>query len=125
MTFHIFSTSRTVRIQEGVEDSYYLRRNQSFYIHVVNDVAARNEVRSLFSSDFYNKVSNAVALTTINSAKESFSIWTKSPCHSMATKLTNVWTKSSGFRNVILTMDHCSGPCTNMPSELDFISIIF
>ena len=102
MTFHIFSTSRSVLHQESIEDSYYLRRHNSFYIHVLNAVATQSEVTLLFSIDFYNKVLNAVALTTNDIAKDSFSVWTKSPCLSTAAKLTNVWTKSSGFREVIL-----------------------
>ena len=101
MILPVFSTIRSLLNQEKIEDSYYLRRNNLFYIHVLNDVATPSEVRSLFSSDFYNKILNAVALTTKDLAKDSFSMWTKSPCHSMAPKLTNVWTKSFGFRKVI------------------------
>lgn len=83
---------------DGFEDSYYLRRNQSFYIHVLNDDAGHEEVKSLFLSNFYGKILNAVALTKNRSPESSFSMWTKSPCDSVAPKLTNVWTEASGFR---------------------------
>ena len=86
---------------EGVipqEDSYYLRRDHSFYILVVDDDADQEQVKSLFSSDFFTKVLNAVALTGNRPITESSVMWTKSPCQSVGPKLTNVWTQSSGFR---------------------------
>ena len=89
-----FRSNRNLPI---VEDSYYLRRNQSFYIHVLNDGADREEVESLFLSNFYSKVLNPVAITR-GKSKDSFLVWTKSPCDSVPPKLANVWTKSSGFR---------------------------
>ena len=89
---------RSYSNEEEIEDSYYLRRNHSFYIHVLNDAAGQEEVKSLFFSDFYSKVLNAVAITRDRGAKESLSMWTKSPCATVSPKLTNVWTKSSGFR---------------------------
>ena len=94
-----FSSSnlRSNRNLPIVEDSYYLRRNQSFYIHVLNDGADQEEVGSLFLSNFYSKVLNAVAITRSKS-KDSFLVWTKSPCDSVPPKLANIWTKSSGFR---------------------------
>ena len=51
----------------------------------------------LFSSNFHSKVLNAVALTN-NHLDGTFSVWTKSPCPSVAVKLTNVVTQSTGFR---------------------------
>ena len=81
-----------------VEDSHYLRRNQSFYIHVLNDDAGYEKARSLFQSNFYTKVLNAVVMTRNRSPKSSYLIWTKSPCVSVAQKLTNKWTAASGFR---------------------------
>ena len=97
--WHNFSSSnlRSNRNLPIVEDSYYLRRNQSFYIHVLNDGADQKEVKSLFLSNFYSKVLNAVAITRSKS-KDSFLVWTKSPCDSVPPKLANIWTKSSGFR---------------------------
>ena len=83
---------------DGFEDSHYLRRNQSFYIHVLNDDAGHEEVKSLFLSNFYKKILNAVVLTKKRSPKSSFLMWTKSPCNSVAPKLTNVWTEAFGFR---------------------------
>ena len=97
--WHNFSSSnlRSNRNLPIVEDSYYLRRNQSFYIHVLNDGADQEEVGSLFLSNFYSKVLNAVAITRSKS-KDSFLVWTKSPCDSVPPKLASFWTKSSGFR---------------------------
>ena len=89
---------RSIRHEEKIEDSYYLRRNRSFYIHVLNDAAGQDEVKSLFFSDFYSKVLNAVAITRDKLASDSILMWTKSPCATGSPKLTNVWTKSSGFR---------------------------
>ena len=83
-----------------MDDSYYLRRNQSFYIHVLNDDVDQEKVESLFLSNFYSKVLNAVALTKSKS-KDSFMVWTKSPCDSVLPKLANIWSKSSGFREGI------------------------
>lgn len=81
-----------------IEDSYYLRRNSSFYTHVLNDDSGQEEVKTLFMSDFYTKVLNVVTLTRNGLAKDSFVMWTKSPCDSVAPEMTNVWTKSFGFR---------------------------
>ena len=106
-TLLINAISRSVRHEDKGEHSYYLRRNQSFYIHVLNDWTTQEEVKSLFLSDFYSKVLNTVAVIWDNSAKDSLSMWTKSPCDSMGPKLTNVWKKSSGFRKVyIFCMSH-------------------
>ena len=93
-----FTYYRSVRHLDKIEDSHYLRRNQSFYIHVLNDDAGHEEVKSLFLSNFYRKILNAVVLTKKRSPKSSFLMWTKSPCNSVAPKLTNVWTEASGFR---------------------------
>ena len=83
---------------DAIEDSYYLRRKNSFYVHMLKDGTSQEEVKFLFSSDFHAKVLNVVALTRSDSSKDSFLIWTKPPCESLAPKLTNIWTKSSGFR---------------------------
>ena len=88
--------SRSVRHQDQIEDSYYLRRNQSFYLHILNSYEGQKEVQSLFLSEFYKKVLNAVAMT--RSSNDSFLMWLKSPCDSVAPKLTNVWTTLSGLR---------------------------
>ena len=53
---------------------------------------------SLFLSEFYNKLMNVVVLTKNGATKDSFLMWTKSPCNSVGPKITNVWTKYSGFR---------------------------
>ena len=99
----IFLTNfRSVRHLDIIEDSYYLRRNHSSYIHVLKDDAGHEEVKSLFLSDFFSKVLNAVALTRSKSRSDSFLMWTKSPCDTKAPKLTNVWTKFSGFRKDLI-----------------------
>ena len=85
-----------------MEDSYYLRRNNSFYIHVLNDAAGQEEVKSLFSSNFYSKVLNAVAMTRDNLVKDSILMWKKSPCATTSPKVINVWKKSSGFRKGLI-----------------------
>ena len=88
---------------DAIEDSYYLRRKNSFYVHLLKDGTRQEEVKFLFSSDFHAKVLNVVALTRSDSSKDSFLIWTKPPCESLAPKLTNIWTKSSGFREGCFT----------------------
>ena len=95
-TFHPYF--RSVRHEEKIEDSNYLRRNHSFYVHLLNDVAGHEEVKSLFSGSFYSKVLNAVAMTRDNLVKDSILMWNKSPCVTASPKVTNVWKKSSGFR---------------------------
>ena len=95
-----FGNFRSVWHKDEIEDSYYLRRKDSFFIHVLNDDSSQEEVQALFLSDFYSKVLNAVALTRSNLAKDSFFMWTKSPCDAVSPKLTNVWTKSFGLREV-------------------------
>ena len=95
-----FGNFRSVWHKDEIEDSYYLRRKDSFFIHVLNNDSGREEVQALFLSDFYSKVLNAVALTRNDLAKDSYLMWTKSPCDSVPPNLTNVWTKSVGFRGV-------------------------
>ena len=68
----------------------------------MNDLTTQEEVKSLFLSDFYSKVLNTVAVIWDSSAKDSLSLWTKSPCESVGPKLTNVWKKSSGFSHATL-----------------------
>lgn len=97
---HIYDNFRSLLHQEKIEDTYYLRRNQSIYIHLLNDDTSLEEVKLLFSSEFYSKVLHAVALTKNMKTQDSLSMWTKSPCDSVGPILTNVWTKSSGFRSV-------------------------
>ena len=96
--FRSVRTNVDIKTQAEIEHSYHLRRNNSFYIHILNDESDPADVKRLFLSDFYTKVLNAVALTRISFAEESFAMWTKSPCDSVAPKLTNVWTKSTGIR---------------------------
>ena len=55
-------------------------------------------VKFLFLSDFYSKVLNAVAMTRSKTLRDSWLMWTKSPCDNVAPQLTNVWTQFSGFR---------------------------
>ena len=55
-------------------------------------------MKSLFLSDFYSKVVNAVSMTKSKSLGDSWLMWTKSPCDNVPPQLTNVWTQFSGFR---------------------------
>ena len=89
---------RSVRHMDIIEDSYYLRRNHSSYIHVLKDDASHEEMKSLFLGDFYSKVVNVVGMTKSKSLRDSWPMWTKSPCDNVPPQLTNVWTQFSGFR---------------------------
>ena len=59
-------------------------------------------VKFLFLSDFYSKVLNAVAMTRSKTLRDSWLMWTKSPCDNVPPQLTNVWTQFSGFRKCFI-----------------------
>ena len=94
----IISNFRSFRHEETNQDTNYFRRNDSLYIHVLNSHEGPDVVNSLFSSDFYNKLMTVMVFTRKGAAKDSFLMWTKSPCNSVGPKVTNTWTKYSGFR---------------------------
>ena len=94
----IISNFRSFRHEETNQDINYFRRNNSIYIHALNSHVGPDVVDSLFLSDFYNKLMNVVVLTKNGATKDSFLMWTKSPCNFVGPKVTKVWTTYSGFR---------------------------
>ena len=92
---------RSIKREDAMEDTYFLRRRNSYYVYVFNEGTNQEDIKALFSSDFNEKVLNAVALTKQKASNDSFLLWTKSPCDSLPPKLTNIWKTSTGFRWVL------------------------
>ena len=96
--------SRTIRTQyttkygfAGEEDPI-LPQSNKFFTHIFSSETSQLDVQRLFRSDFYTKVLNAVALTHQAKEDDTYLVWTKSPCSGVPPKLTNKWSKSTGFR---------------------------
>ena len=100
-TFNSEADFRSIKHEDAIEDTYFLRRRDSYYIYVFNEGTNQEDIKALFSSDFNEKVLNAVALTKQKASNDSFLLWTKSPCDSLPPKLTNIWKTSTGFRWVL------------------------
>ena len=80
------------------EDDPILPQSNKFFTHIFTSEMSQHDVERLFQSDFYTKVLNAVALTQEVMEENTYLVWTKSPCSAVPPKLTNKWSKSTGFR---------------------------